>query len=323
MADDSAPGTPSSVTSGTETPGSESKAQRDARLRRERRNAKIQTGGSERLSKITSLSGRPNAAEAELNRTTSKPSTPAGSQRAQGGPADDPAEVDITNMFARPPQNGDPMQDQQDVLRQLLRQPPPGTENEGPGMGGDQGGDPLMQMMQQMLGGQMPGMGGEGMPGAAGQPGGAPPGMPPGLADLLNGQMGGAQAQPASSGDYIWRIVHAFFSILLGLYAVTVLDFNGTEWERRAPTDETGAQGARLFYLFATAEVVLQSTRYFVDKGQLPQSGMMATIAGFLPPPFNNYLRILNRYGVIYTTVSQDVFVVLFVLGAVAWLNGA
>lgn len=42
----------------------ESKTQREARLRRERRNAKIQAGGSERLNKITSMSGRPAAAEA-------------------------------------------------------------------------------------------------------------------------------------------------------------------------------------------------------------------------------------------------------------------
>lgn len=45
-------------------PSGESDAQRQARLRRERRNAKIQAGGSERLNKITSMSGRPAAAEA-------------------------------------------------------------------------------------------------------------------------------------------------------------------------------------------------------------------------------------------------------------------
>ena len=46
------------------SPGPESKTQREARLRRERRNAKIQAGGSERLNKISSMSGRPAAAEA-------------------------------------------------------------------------------------------------------------------------------------------------------------------------------------------------------------------------------------------------------------------
>lgn len=37
----------------------ESPAQKQARLRRERREAKILAGGSARLDKITSLSGRP------------------------------------------------------------------------------------------------------------------------------------------------------------------------------------------------------------------------------------------------------------------------
>jgi len=40
-------------------PTDESEAQKAARLRREKRNAKILNGGSDRLNKITSLSGRP------------------------------------------------------------------------------------------------------------------------------------------------------------------------------------------------------------------------------------------------------------------------
>lgn len=42
----------------------ESENQKAARLRRERRNAKIQAGGASRLAQITSLSGRSAAAEA-------------------------------------------------------------------------------------------------------------------------------------------------------------------------------------------------------------------------------------------------------------------
>lgn len=45
-------------------PVGETDTQKQARLRRERRNAKLKEGGSERLNKITSLSGRPAAAEA-------------------------------------------------------------------------------------------------------------------------------------------------------------------------------------------------------------------------------------------------------------------
>lgn len=52
-----------SATDGTQTgdsiPSDESPAQKQARLRRERREAKIKAGGSSRLDKISQLSGRP------------------------------------------------------------------------------------------------------------------------------------------------------------------------------------------------------------------------------------------------------------------------
>lgn len=43
----------------SDSSATESPAQKQARLRRERRNAKLQTGGSARLNAITNLSGRP------------------------------------------------------------------------------------------------------------------------------------------------------------------------------------------------------------------------------------------------------------------------
>lgn len=51
--------------SGESVPSHESPAQKQARLRRERREAKIKAGGSTRLEKITQLSGR--AAEAGMH----------------------------------------------------------------------------------------------------------------------------------------------------------------------------------------------------------------------------------------------------------------
>jgi hypothetical protein len=49
-------------------PANESPAQKQARLRRERRNAKIAAGGSSRLAAIMNSSGRQHAAEAETGR---------------------------------------------------------------------------------------------------------------------------------------------------------------------------------------------------------------------------------------------------------------
>lgn len=47
--------------------GEETAAQRQARIRREKREAKIKAGGSERLDKITKLSGRtPESSKSEL-----------------------------------------------------------------------------------------------------------------------------------------------------------------------------------------------------------------------------------------------------------------
>lgn len=46
------------ASSGDSVPSDESPAQKQARLRRERREAKIKAGGSARLDKITKLSGR-------------------------------------------------------------------------------------------------------------------------------------------------------------------------------------------------------------------------------------------------------------------------
>lgn len=316
------PGTPGSgISTPADSPAGESKAQREARLRRERRNAKLQTGGSERLSKITSLSGRPAAAEAELNRETTPSKAPPSARQndsTRAFAAEDPDEVDISNMFARGPPNpngqgaDDAMRSQQDMLRAMLRAPEPGAGgNASGGAGGEDAAvdDPLMKMMQQMLGG---GEGGQG---------GAPGGLPPGLADLLNGQgTQDAEQSPASSSDYIWRIVHVLTSLLIGVYAASNFAFSGSRLERiEAGGEQVAAAGTRLFYLFATAEVALQTTRYLVDRGRLPSSGLVATVAGFLPRPYCDYLRTLNRYSIIYTTVSRDVFVLIFVLGAVAW----
>ena len=165
----------------------------------------------------------------------------------------------------------------------------------------------MMRMMQQMMGG---------IGDQDGQQGG---GLPPGLANIFGG--GQEQEAPqASSGDYIWRIVHALTALLLSIYAVTTFSFTGSSLSRNEIISD--ASGQRLFYLFATSEVVLQTTRYFVDRGKLPPSSMLGKIAAFLPEPYAGYLRVLNRYSIIYTTVVSDALVVVFVLGAWAWWLG-
>jgi len=207
-------------------------------------------------------------------------------------------------MFQRqqplPDLNG---QDPQALLRQLMG----GGGPQEQGTEGGQGAateDPIMQMVQQLMGG-------------AGGQGGMGGGLPPGLATMFGGQQ---QPEPNTNANNIWRVVHAAFSLFLGLYAVSTFTFTGSKSGRNMYTGETGAP--RLFWIFATVELLLQSSRYFVDGGRLPVSGIMGGLGQMLPEPYANYVRIFSRYSVIYTTIVSDAMVVLFVLGTVAWWKG-
>ena len=172
---------------------------------------------------------------------------------------------------------------------------------------GNEADDTMARMMQQMLGGP-DSQGANEMAGEVSK-----------LAGLF-GQAPEEQESPGSA-DYMWRIVHAIFSILLGLYAVSFFAFTGTELSRKTYLEDSGA-GPRLFGIFATAEVVLQSMRFYMDRGRLPASSMLSKIAQFLPDPYAGYVRVLRRYSVIYTTIASDAFVIVFVLGVMAWWRG-
>ncbi len=87
--------------------------------------------------------------------------------------------------------------------------------------------------------------------------------------------------------------------------------------------------------MFATLELILQSTRFFMERGRLPGSSgggagsgargvgmVLSTVAQFLPPPYGEYVRVAIRYGIMASTVVADALVVVFVLGCVAWWRG-
>jgi hypothetical protein len=187
----------------------------------------------------------------------------------------------------------------------------------------------MMAMMQQMLAGGMP-SNNAGGPGQSGQPD-----LPPALAQLLSGMQGGGGAasepSPDQSSAWIWKLVHSLFALVLATYIVLRTPWTGSKMARAAPAaaDEDWTPDAspgeafkHFFYLFATFEVVLQSSRYFIEKGQLQGSGMLSTVAQLLPQPYGNYVRVVGRYSVIYSTVVSDAMVVVFVLGAACWWRG-
>lgn len=194
----------------------------------------------------------------------------------------------------------------------------------GTGMGmGDGAEDPLSRILQQM-------MAGGGGPGG----GSGADSLPPGLAAMFGGGGGtGTQAQQApgqiDKAGYLWKIVHAVFSLALGIYVTSVTAFSGSRLSRTTSgfVDGTGNGavdvGVRFFWAFATAELVLQSSRFFMERGRVSRSGLLGTVAGFLPEPYRGYLGLVGRYSAIWNTVVQDAMVVIFVLGCVAWWKGA
>lgn len=207
------------------------------------------------------------------------------------------------------------------------------------GQGQEEDLDP-MRMLQQLMGG-----GG----GGGGEGGGLPPGLPPGMAAMLGGMMppppppsaaaGGGFAQSGQLADdnknndgYLWKIVHAVFALGLGIYITAMTTFSGAKSSSSGATTTTTTtttanvdvdEVRRFFWAFATAELVLQSTRFFLEKGRPSQSGWLGVLMGVLPEPYKGYLALGTRYGGIYTTVVQDAMAVLFVLGCVAWWKGA
>jgi len=173
--------------------------------------------------------------------------------------------------------------------------------------------DPMMQILQQMLGNTADGNGGAAT---------SDPSLPPGLADLFSAaQSEDATQAPGSRAAALWRVVHAVFALALASYIAATSAFSGA---RAARDVEVGAAApaSRLFVVFATGELLLQSARFFLEKGQLPPSGVLGVLSRMVPQPWAGYIRVVGRYGVIYTTLVADAMVVIFVLGVVAWWKG-
>jgi hypothetical protein len=236
--------------------------------------------------------------------------------------SDDPEEVDISTLHPSSNRSAQPAgSDFASALRQMQQQQQ-GPQDFGFGGGSE---DPMMKMMQQMMGGA--GLGGDGA-------GGAPPQLPAALQAMLGGAGGGgaaggqqeAQTTATNSTTYVWKLVHAIFAFILATYIALTSTFNGTKLARSQSvySDEAGyGLGPRLFIIFTSAELVLQSTRYFMERGQLQGGGMLAKIAnsGFLPQQYANYVRILGRYLTIAQTIFSDAMVIVFVFGCLAWWN--
>ncbi|OAQ88497.1 GET complex, subunit GET2 [Purpureocillium lilacinum] len=322
------------------------RASEQARLRKERREAKLKAGGSARLNKITGIGGRVASAIFTPPATEDAASPKARSVSATQAPAQqhhaaDPEEVDISEHFYEP------------------RTTTPSRRNVSAAAGGG-GAEPSIsdaQLRQMMLGFDRPGQSASPSPSPGPGPGG--PALPPGMEDdplmkMMSQMMGGAgmpgmpgmpgqqQQQAARPDAYttFFRILHALLALGLGLYVTLLTPFSGTRLERERaslahaahvahPNDDLAAAALddanerrklMFFWIFATGEAVLLTTRFFLDKGRRQQpAGMLWSIAGFVPEPFRGYLLVALRYGQIFTTVRADILACMFVLGVCSW----
>ncbi|KAK1138829.1 hypothetical protein N8T08_001746 [Aspergillus melleus] len=264
----------------------ESPAQRAARQRRERREAKIKEGGAARLDKITSLSGRTPAAERQDQDVSPSPSPQPPTSFSSGldtQPSPSPSPAATANTQSEPPiapthpfpdtqaQSPESLQAQQEAFRALLRQsgPPPGSGNQGAGgvgsdltnsLGLDED-DPTVKLLNSLMGGMAAGEGGPGA-GNGSNNGNGPAisqadlatalGLPPFVASMLPG---GSQPQTDSEKKaiWMWKILHVVFAIAVGVYFLVLLGSSVSLYGEAPPPPATARSP---FLFFTTGEMV-------------------------------------------------------------------
>ncbi|CAG7936989.1 unnamed protein product [Penicillium olsonii] len=298
----------------------ESPAQRSARLRRERREAKIKEGGSARLDKITSLSGR----TPQSGSPSPQPPTPQPQVRASPAPQPDmdPEAIraqqeaffsmlrhsapDQSQGVHPDPQAPNSLQAQQDMFRAMLRQSAP---EQGPGAGaGPDEEDPTIKLLNSLMG-AMPG----GDPSAAGA--GAPPGpgagapglgsslpaiatmlgVPPFLANMLGGLGGAAPTEAEQKRATVWKSLHTIFALAVAGYLLFIIGSSVALFGSAPPPPAT-AQSP--FALFATGELILTGGKVLFGG----KSGMGMAVQ-------------------LFRDVVRDGSIVLFILGMGTWYH--
>lgn len=155
----------------------------------------------------------------------------------------------------------------------MLRQPlPDGSENQT-----QQEEDPLMKMMQAMMGGMggdpnNPNISAGGLGLGAGLSAGdlsKATGLPPFIADKL---FGGPKAVPSKAeiqATRFWKMVHVIFAVVVGLYLVSSLRKSTLAFGENPPAPATFQNP---FIMFATGELLLQTTKV-ASKGHSGRSG--------------------------------------------------
>ncbi|KAJ5388021.1 hypothetical protein N7509_010562 [Penicillium cosmopolitanum] len=265
----------------------ESPAQRASRLRRERREAKIKEGGSARLDKITSLSGRtPQSVHEDASPSPQLAVSPSPSPVPQNRPS--PSPQPNMNM-----PSDETLQAQQEAFRAMLRQSAPEQGQGQQGQQGDDMEDPTIKLLNSLLG-AMPG-----------DPNGPPPGCWcsswrhawPRTTRPQPSMLGAATQQPTEreqKATRLWKGLHIVFAIGVAVYLLFIIGASVATFGSPPPKPAT-AQNP--FLIFVTGEVLLTSGRALTSA---KQGGIGMVIQ-------------------LFKDVVRDGSLVLFALGMGAW----
>ncbi|KAG0251209.1 hypothetical protein BG011_007785 [Mortierella polycephala] len=149
---------------------------------------------------------------------------------------------------------------------------------------------------------------------AAKQAGGFGTGVPPGFTPII---------PQADTTARWWKLLHLVLSFLLGIGVVyreyrrqgDLERFDGLATDKPLPYGVYQVEPIPVFWYFVTMELILQSSRMFLHGITASPSSTLATIAGFLPEPFADAIRVFMRYRLIWSSLVQDLSVVVFIVG--------
>ena len=285
----------------------ESPAQRQARIRREKREAKIRAGGSERLDKITRLSGRTPEQSNGLSthrrdnllisvvRDESPSSPPPLTSPSFPPSSTDPPSPPIV-LPSSPGQFRDPSQSQaqQDFFRNMMRAAPPDHQQQS-----NDNEDPMQKMMSQLMGGLNQDGASPDQPMFSPEQLTKATGLPSFVSNML---LGKGQAPPTNAElqmAKVWRIIHTVFALIAGVYTVYILERSVSLFGIQPPAPATVRNP---FLIFTTGEVLIQGSKA-VSSGASAKRG-------------------LGLGYQIFKDLASDGCIVIFVLGAWNWWHG-
>lgn len=122
--------------------------------------------------------------------------------------------------------------------------------------------------------------------------------------------------------DLLWTALHFVMFLVLALSSRLVFSqaqqFSEQDVDLLYASSENpnaAASPSRLLWHFSTLELILQTSRFFLEHGAPPADSKLTKFASYLPHPFSSYLYTSARYVRMVKTIVQDFCLLLFVAG--------